>query len=185
MGATNFGKVNAKNYYAIIPDEDEAEYWSVNEDLRVALPWRGFEKSDKQLWSEYDRPRMSRDSIFFGRKWYDTPMDEFDMCAELCFTPGYYEGGTLDYDITMGTSMYIWRLSEYDSVEDMAEDIANTIKEWWGDEYSDYNADWILDALLVAEEECEYMCEQMCTTTLECVATASNGESCFRALIPI
>lgn len=184
MSTSNFSKENAQNYYAIIPSEEDAEWWNVDDDLRSCLPMRGFEKSDEQLWTEYDRTRMSRDSIFFARKWYDTPTDEFDMCAELCFTPGYYEGGTLDYDITIGCGSRIWRLSDYDSAEDMAEEMADTIKEWWGEAYADYNSDWILPALLDAEEDCEHMCEDLCDTPLECAARFSNGETIYRALIP-
>lgn len=192
MGTCNFSKENASKYYAIIPSEEDAEFWNVNDDLRELLPVNGFEPCDSQMWSEneYGGTRMSRDSFFFGRKWIESAdinggdLAEMDIVAELCFTPGYYEGGTLDYDLSVSSGSWTWRLSEYDSVEDMADDIADTIREWWGDEYADWGGrDKLYDLLWRAREDCENACKYLCDDTLECIGMASNGGAFYRALV--
>lgn len=165
MSTPNFSRVNASKYYVL----DDNEYFDIIEELENRMPIN-FHSCDEIPYAYESGTYINRFATFFGAKDYDFN-DLLDITLNLCIVPGYYTGYSIDYEITVISPTIIYRLSQYDSVNDFVDDIC----EYLGITDSRKLKNRINEIITEAEN----VCSEICDTMLRCVGVTSNGEAFY------
>lgn len=202
MATGNFSKVNAKNYYVIYDtykDENgedvQREFWDF-EDLREFIRENGREtklfpeKSDEYV--DRDAKELCYGSYYthFGKNGFLT---DTTIVRTIIMRSGYYEGSNLDWDIEITSpNGFNFKLSEYDSLENLVEDYMDSIRDYvdrWGADYR-WNLGtfkiqrkniekWLTKIIEKEEEICEKFCKDNCEDVYVVSARFSNGETWY------
>ena len=148
MATGNFSKVNAKNYYVIYgtyKDENgedvQRDSWDFD-DLREFIREDGRET---KLFPEESNEYVDRDAkelcygsyyTHFGKNGFLT---DTTIVRTIIMRSGYYEGGNLDWEIEITSpNGFSFKLSEYDSLENLVEDYMDSVRDYvdmWGADY--------------------------------------------------
>lgn len=202
MATGNFSKVNAKNYYVIYGtykdengEEIQRDSWDFD-DLRECIREDGRET---KLFTEKSDGWVDRDAQELCCESYDTHFGKSDFLTDtrivrtIIMRNGYYEGGNLDWDIEITSPDGCnFKLSEYDSLEDLIEDYMRSIRDYvdrWGADYG-WNMGtykmhkkniekWLTKIIENEEEICEKFCKENCEDVYVVSARFSNGETWY------
>ena len=209
MATSNFWVKNAQSYYVFNDTceyeneegeveevaRDEWDWQSVMDDIR----YRGKEVNIFAYKSEgWDRTmdaegicETESDWLTFGNG--NAWTTETNVESFIYLRGGYYAGAVLDYDVKVTTSQGdIFRLSEYNNVENLINDYLNTLKDivdWKGGQHKwnvgTFNMQknnirkWIEKRINTHIENCEKFCKDVCEMELAVSARFSNGETWY------
>lgn len=202
MATGNFSKVNAKNYYVIYgtyKDENgedvQRDSWDFD-DLREFIREDGRETKlfteESNEWVDRDAQELCYDSYYthFGKNGILT---DTTIVRTIIMRSGYYEGGNLDWEIEIQSpNGFRFKLSEYDSLENLVKDYMDSIRdcvERWGADYG-WNLGtfkiqrknmekWLTKIIENEEEICEKFCKENCEDVYVVSARFSNGETWY------
>jgi hypothetical protein len=210
MATCNFWLKNAQSYYAFnntyntINDEGEEvevarDEWDWD-DLLDNIRYSGEESKifDCPSSEKYNRRMDARNICETNTDWGvfgngNAWTTETNVESVIVIRSGYYAGAVLDYDVKVETSQGdIFRLSEYNNVENMINDYLDTLEDivvWKGEEHK-WNVGtfklqkknirkWIEKRINTHIENCEKFCKENCEMELCVSARFSNGETWY------
>jgi hypothetical protein len=209
MATCNFWVKNAQSYYAFndmckyeneegVMEEVPRGEWEW-QDLMDDIRYRGRDGKIFTYKSEGWNRKMDAEGICEtesdwqtfgnGNAWTtETNVESF-----IYIRGGYYAGAVLDYDVKVETSEGdIFRLYDYDNVDDMIDDYLDALKDivdWKGSQHK-WNVGtfkiqkenirkWIEKRINTHIENCEKFCKENCEVELKVSARFSNGETWY------
>ena len=212
MSTPNFRKIHARNYYVVSNtttrwDDEEGKDVECHKDsddydwdIECAVD-RGKEKGyepvenkDYYVCSMGDiRPIMYKTDYyaFGGKKNADIKaFNDFKVEREIFARSGYYSGMNYDWDLNITCNFEEYRLSEYNSVEDLIKDMSDAWYEeaedsaWgWGAGMATIQRKnlekWLERLIDKCSDEADDMCQDICDEELVCTCVMGNGEALY------
>ena len=214
MSTPNFHKVHARNYYVIYDETtryDEETDTDVpcmrdSDDFDMVIDWAcEYAKTEKgytPLNCTYPNSFVrSMDSsailekaewVSFGKKSDYKPFNQFEFKRQIFVHNGHYCGANYDWDIVLTMNCgESYRLSEYDSVDDLIDDITDEWQEEASDTwYEGWNnglavmqkknvKKWLTKMFDKFSDEADDLCRNLCEGVYVCVGIFSNGEAVY------
>lgn len=207
MSCPNFYKNNARNYYVLNPttitfddDDNEVEVMKDEIDYQNDVDFAiergqedGYEKVDRMRGMDGECPLMKKGAwLAFGDKSSGEGCNQWFFQREIYLHTGRYSGANYDWDIEITWNIgNEYRLSEYDSLDDMLDEMANDWQAEAGDPYYEgYNAGlaamlkknvrkWLEKTFEKVADETDNFCKSICDDVYGCTGILSNGEATY------
>ena len=207
MSCANFHKVNARNYYVLMPttthlDENDNEVEAYKDDFDYQMDIEcateygknhGFVpvENGRHIQSMDAAPIMEKSEWFaFGKKSSMEDFNQIRVDREIFVRSGEYSGANFDWDIFVMTNFgWDFRLSNHDNVDQMVKNIAD---KWEEDAtyYGDWNTGmasiqrknfekWLEKLIDKCSDEANEICRLVCEKEYACTGVLSNGEAMY------